>query len=44
MKKSLIVVNTNKQESQAVAKDISFYLQSKKIESEICSFDGFNEQ
>lgn len=43
MKKSLIVVNTNKQESQAVAKDISFYLQSKKIESEICSFDGFNE-
>ena len=43
MKKCLIIVNTNKKESQLVANDISFYLKSKQVQSVICAFDGFNE-
>ncbi len=43
MKKCLIIVNTNKKESQLVANDIGFYLKSRKVQSVICAFDGFNE-
>lgn len=44
MKKVLIVVNTNKKESQKTGKLISEYLEKKEICSSIFSFDGFSEE
>lgn len=44
MKKVLIVVNTNKKESQKTGKLISEYLEKKGIYSSIFSFDGFSEE
>lgn len=41
MKKSLIIVNTNKIESKELSIEISQYLQSKSISSEFVNFDGF---
>ena len=41
MKKVLIVININKDESMVLAKEISSFLNSKGIETSFLSFDGF---
>lgn len=40
--KSLIVVNTSKEESKKLAHDISQFLNARKIETEFMNFDGFS--
>lgn len=44
MKKCLIVVNTKKEKSTSLAKDISAYLESLEIESTLFHFDGFSKK
>lgn len=41
MEKALIVINTNKDESVDLAKEIQSFLVQRKIESELLAFDGF---
>lgn len=41
MKKALIVINVNKDESMLLAKEIKNFLENKGIDSEFLNFDGF---
>lgn len=41
MKKALIIINISKNESMDLAQDIKKYLESKSIEADYISFDGF---
>ena len=43
MKKVLIIINTSKNESLSLSKKIAAFLQSKKIECDFLSFDGFTQ-
>ena len=43
MKKVLIIINTVKEESLALSKQISAFLKSKGVECDSLDFDGFNE-
>lgn len=44
MKKCLIVVNTHKDESQSLGRQIQQYLAGKSIEASLFSFDGFSAE
>lgn len=43
MKKVLIIINTSKNESLSLSKKIAAFLQTKKIECDFLSFDGFTQ-
>lgn len=43
MKKVLVIVNVSKEESVSLAKDISAFLETKRIKTDIFNFDGFCE-
>lgn len=44
MKKCLIIVNTKKEKSTSLAKDITKYLEEKNISSSVFHFDGFSDK
>lgn len=43
MKKALVIVNINKDESVTLSKEISYFLKEKGIDTDIYDFDGFSE-
>ncbi|MCQ2573181.1 MAG: NAD(+)/NADH kinase [Treponema sp.] len=44
MKKVLVIVNTGKEKSTSLAKDISLYLEEKGFECSLFNFDGFSKK